>query len=717
MKNSLLRKLITGFLAVVVFHTYAGEGMWLPNKLKGAKESEMKNAGLKIDADLIYNEQKESIKDAVVHFGGGCTGEIISNKGLIVTNHHCGYDNIQKLSSVSNDLLRNGYWAKSQSDELPCKGLTVSIIQSMQDVTDIVLKEIYDTTSEKRREKIINDRIEELSKINSKGNISAFVKTFSNGLEFILYQSITFKDIRLVGAPPSSIGKFGEDSDNWMWPRHTGDFSLFRIYVDNNNNPAEYSKDNVPYQPKYVIPVSNKGVSENDFTFVYGFPGRTNEYLSSFAIEQIQNFDDPVKVNLRTKRLNTYESFMKNNDTIKLQYSSKHSSVSNAWKKWQGEMNGLKKADVVNKKRQEENLLSKTIASQNLIEYSGLFSNLQKAYNEYSEFNKVRIYYTEAFMAVEAFQLCDRISSFQKKLKGLNEEQYKKELELFSSYVERFHKDYALKVDAEMIKNLLPEFFNNVKRSNNSSLITSEMNDKQIKIDYNLIAEKTIKNSLLKKDSLLSWLKNSNVFLNKIEKNEVMLFYKMVSDYYNSEVKSLLNEKEQAINLLNRKLLKLKMNHGNKEYYPDANATLRLTFGKVSGYRPRNAIQYDYYTTAEGILEKKMMGNEDYILDETLKQKIISKDYNDYSYNTGELRTAFIASNHTTGGNSGSPVFNSMGQLIGINFDRNWEGTMSDLFYDENQTRNISLDVKYMLFVIDKIGNSKHLIEEINLVK
>jgi hypothetical protein len=716
-----MKKIIASILFLLNFsaiNLHAGEGMFMPHSIKGIKEQEMKKLGLLIDAEKIYSETQASIKDAIVHFGAGCTGEIISDQGLLITNHHCGFDNIQKQSTIENDLLKKGFWAKDKSKELSNPGLTVSIIQTTEDVTSLVLKNIYDTTSETNREKIVKAEITKLEKERSVNNLTAFVKSFSNGSKFYLYTALVFKDIRLVGAPPSSIGKFGEDSDNWMWPRHTGDFSLFRIYADKNNMPADYSTENVPYKPKFVIPLSLEGAKENDFTFVYGFPGRTTEYLSSYAVDFIKNTEDPIKVKLRTIRLSTYESFMKTNDTINLKYASKHSTVANGWKKWQGEILGLEKLNAVEKKKLEEAEINKLIEAKNLTKYNNLLLELQKKHKEIEPLSVFKLYYTESFLAIEAFNFTEKLIQFVQKVKELKDDKnaINLESELMKKQAEKFFKDYSALVDKEMVNRLLPEFFKGIK-STKYSMFLSEIVDKQIKTDYSSISKRIFKSSLLKSDSIYFWLKDVSKNINKIQNDELFIFTNLSSSYFNKEIKPSISKLEQEINALNRELVVLKQQlFPDRNFYPDANATLRITYGKVEGYSPRNAVKYDYYTTIDGIFEKAKLGNEDYKIDSTLKVVYEKKDYGNYLSSDNTLRTAFIASNHTTGGNSGSPVFNAKGELIGTNFDRNWEGTMSDIMYNENTTRNISLDIRYTLFIIDNIGNAPELIKEMNII-
>jgi len=697
----------------------AGEGMFMPHSIKGIKEQEMQKLGLLIDAEKIYSQTQASIKDAIVHFGGGCTGEIVSDQGLLITNHHCGFDYIQKQSTIENDLLKKGFWAREKSKELINPGLTVSIIQSTEDVTALILKNIFDTTSETNREKIIKLNSSELEKGRSINNYSAFVKAFNNGSKYYLYTALVYKDVRLVGAPPSSIGKFGEDSDNWMWPRHTGDFSLFRIYADKNNMPAEYSKENVPYKPKYVIPISMEGVKENDFTFVYGFPGKTTEYLSSYAVDFIKNTEDPIKVKLRTIRLNTYDLFMKSNDTINLKYASKYSSVSNGWKKWQGEILGLEKLNAIDKKRAEEAEMKKIIEAKNLDKYKKIFIDLEKKYKEVEPLNIFKLYYTESFLAIEAFNFTEKLIQFTQKIKELKEDKnaIAIESELMKKQADRFFKDYSTRVDIEMVNKLLPEFFKGIKTTK-YSMFLSEIIDKQIKPDFSTISKRIFKSSLLKSDSIYTWINDVSKHINRIQNDELYIFTNLTSTYFSKEIKPSITKLDQEINLLNRELVLLKQEIFNgKGFYPDANATLRLTYGKVEGYAPRNAVKYDYYTTIDGIFEKAKLGNVDYKLDSTLNSVYNKKDFGNYLYADNSLRTAFIASNHTTGGNSGSPVFNAKGELVGTNFDRNWEGTMSDIMYNESTTRNISLDIHYTLFIIDKIGNAPELIKEMNIVQ
>ncbi len=699
----------------------ADEGMWLPIFLKAMNEADMQSKGLKLSADDIYSINKSSLKDAIVHFGGGCTAEIISDQGLMLTNHHCGYGQIQEHSTVENDLLTNGFWAKSQAEELANPGLTATLIIRMEDVTKQVLVNVSVGMTDAEREKKINEAIAQITKDVVKGtHYGAYIRPFFYGNEYYMFVTETFKDVRLVGAPPSSIGKFGGDTDNWMWPRHTGDFSIFRIYANKDNMPADYSKDNVPYKPKYVIPISIKGIEENDFTMVYGFPGRTTEYLSSFAVNMIMNETDPAKVKIRATRLEIWDKDMKASDKVRIQYSAKYASIANYWKKWDGEIRGLKKADAINKKKlfEQDFLLKVNTDDDAKGKYGTLFSDFEKMYGELSPWSKQRDYHSEAIMGIEAVNIASYFYDVVDALKsGKKTVDIQKNIDKIRSDAIIFYKDFNAATDEQICAAMLKIYINNIERDK-QAVIFSEI-EKKYKGDFKKYAKDIYAKSIFVSEAkVMEALKDLEKNYKKIEKDPVYkLMYSCMSKF-RQEVLPKYLELDAKINSLNRTYMKaMRELVTTKKYYPDANSTLRVTYGKVSGYFPKDGVHYAFYTTLDGVMEKENPALDEFIVFPKLKELYKNKDYGQYANKKGELPVAFCASNHTTGGNSGSPVLNGEGQLIGTNFDRNWEGTMSDIIYNPDQVRNIVLDVRFTLFVIDKFAGAGYLLDEMKIVK
>lgn len=698
----------------------ADEGMWLPLLLKQLNEPDLQKNGLKLSVDDIYNINKSCLKDAIVHFNGGCTAEVISDKGLILTNHHCGFGSIQSHSTVKNDLLTNGFWAMNQSEELPNPGVTATFIIRMEDVTSKILSGISEEMTNEEREAKIKTAIDSVQANAVKGtDYTAFIRPFYYGNEYYMFITEVFKDVRLVGAPPSSIGKFGGDTDNWVWPRHTGDFSIFRIYANKDNKPAEYSKDNVPYKPKYVIPITLKGVEKDDFTMVYGFPGRTTEYLTSYGVDVIMNQSDPDKVKIRDARLNVMAEQMKKNDLVRIQYAAKYSGISNAYKKWQGEINGLKKADVIAAKRSfEQEFLAKLSSDPNANrEYGTLLPEFEKKYALFKSLNKQRDYFAEAILGIEAINYS---MGFHEVIEGLNagkkQDELQKSIDKLKSGAESFFKNYDRTTDEKIAIALLKMYSADIRKEQQPSVfktIEKEFNGdigKYVKTTYD-------KSIFVSSDKLKSAMEDIGKKYKKIKKDPV--YQLMLSCYtqYSNEIRPQYTAVDNEITKLNRHYMKaMRELVTTKKYYPDANSTLRLAYGKVEGYYPRDAVFYNYYTTLSGIMEKEDPSSDEFYVDPKLKELYLKKDYGPYADKTGELRVAFCASNHTTGGNSGSPVLNASGELVGTNFDRDWEGTMSDIYYDPKQVRNIVLDVRYTLFVIDKFAGAGYLLNEMNII-
>ncbi|MES2567680.1 MAG: S46 family peptidase [Bacteroidota bacterium] len=699
----------------------ADEGMWLPQLLNAMNIKDMKKNGLKLTAEQIYSVNKSSLKDAIVQFAGGCTAEIVSDQGLILTNHHCGYSAIAFHSTVEKDYLTKGFWAMNKSEEVYTPNLNATIIQRIEDVTAKVLKGITSTSTEAKKDSTIKANIKTLEKEAVVGtHYESFIKPFFYGNEYYLFVVETFKDVRMVGAPPSSIGKFGGETDNWMWPRHNADFSVFRIYANKDNKPAEYSTENVPYKPKNVIPISIKGYNQGDFTMVYGFPGRTQEYLSSYAVDMIMNESDPLKVSLREKRLNIMNTDMLQSDALRIAYASKYASVANYYKKWMGEMNGLKKYDAVTKKQLFEQQFNEAMSSDpgKKEKYGNLFPQMQKVYAEYKILNKQVDYYSECLMAIDAFNYArfytTLLNELRKKQKGATNT-YET---LLAEYKKMgFFKNFNKPTDIKICEAMLIEYIKGVPSTNRPFVLDSFIlaNNNDATKMTNFLYSNT---NFVDKDKAEAMLNDFEKFTNLYERDPVYYITSAIVKYYSTSVFPQFQYDEREINELQKLYIQgQKEMFKDKKFYPDANSTLRVAYGKVNSYKPKDGVEYNHYTTLDGIMEKYIPNDEEFDVPEKLRELHAKKDYGQYADKNGKLPVAFTASNHTTGGNSGSPVFNAKGQLIGTNFDRNWEGTMSDIMYNPNQCRNIVLDVRYTLFVIDKFAGAGYLLNEMKLVK
>ena len=660
---------------VAVSGARADEGMWLPSEIM-LKIKDMQAKGFKLTAEDIYSVNNSSLKDAVVHFGGGCTGEIISNEGLLITNHHCGFGQIQSHSSVEHDYLRDGFWAMTRDQELPNPGLTVSFLEYMKDVTDEVLKGYKPEMSEAKRIELVaknSKAIEEKAVKEGKG-LRANVKALYYGNQYFLYVYKVYTDVRLVGAPPSSIGKFGGDTDNWMWPRHTGDFSLFRVYAGADNEPAPYSENNVPYKPKRFFKINAKGINEGDFTMVYGYPGRTNEYLMSDAVKYTAEKSNPHKIALRTLRLDIQKREMSKDQAVRIKYASKNASVANAWKKWQGEAKGIFRMRAIENKQEFEQKFTEW--SKGKPEYENLVERMHGLYNTIEELALVQDYQTEALNAVELVAFAGRGQ------RG----------------AENFYKNYYMPIDKDCFIALYKAYDKNI--------------DDKYKAPY-------FKEQLTKFGSVEAWAEA--LFTEKPNMEMAAEIYKQTNDHFRKNYAPILDSVNKEITLLYRTYMRGQMeynkaNRGTKVFYPDANSTLRVTYGQVKGYSPSDAVYFTPVSTLDGVIEKDNPEIYDYNIPQKLRDLHAAKDYGQWEWN-GSVPVAFIATNHTSGGNSGSPVLDAEGNLIGVNFDRVWEGTMSDVVYDPEVCRNISMDIRFALFVIDQLANADHLLEEMVIVK
>ncbi len=688
-------------------------GMWIPSLLEGMNETEMKNLGMKMSASDIYSVNKSSLKDAVPHFNGGCTSEVISPKGLLLTNHHCGFDAIQNHSTLDHDYLTNGFWAYKMEEELPNENLVVTFIVKIEDVTSKVIEGTSNLTSEAEKQKKIQENISALSISLPKENWQENkIRTFYEGNQYMLFVTETFKDVRLVGAPPSSIGKFGSDTDNWVWPRHTGDFSLFRIYADKNNRPANYSKENVPYTPKHFLPVSLDGIKEDDFTMVFGYPGKTNEYLPAVAIAQIVNELNPAKIEIRDQALKVADGFMRKDNAIKIQYASKYASIANYWKKWIGETQGLKKSDAIAiKLKQEKTFQDKVLKAGKQEEYGNLLSDFEKNYIEIAPFALARDYFSEvALRNTELLSVGYKLYLLEQVYTTKGEQAFMDRKNNLLTGLVDFYKDFNANVDKKVFEKLINLYALKVP----SEYLPSNL----LEINAEKLADEIYGESkLVRLDGLQGLLSgDSKAIFEKLNSDKGYILIKKMADKYLKDVAPKYDEINLKITALQRTYMKAQLElNKNSRMFPDANSTLRVTYGKVKGYAPKDATLYMPVTYLDGAIEKYIPGDYEFDVPAKLLDLYKSKDYGQYGEN-GKMPVCFIGTNHTTGGNSGSPAIDANGNLIGLNFDRVWEGTMSDIYYDPSICRNVMVDIRFVLFIIDKYAGANNLIEELKLV-
>lgn len=700
---------------------FADEGMWLLKHLKKMNEADMQAKGLSLSADDIYNINKSSLKDAIVSLGGFCTGEIISPRGLMLTNHHCAYGSIQFHSSVENDYLTNGFWAKSYDEELPNADLTASILDYMEDVTNIVLEGVEEGITVTERRNLVSRNIKALQekydeKYKPLGK-RVDIKEFFEGSEYYLFVYTVYKDVRLVGAPPSAIGKFGGDTDNWMWPRHTGDFSLYRIYTDEEGNPAEYSEDNIPLKPKHFLPISIQGVEEDSYAMIMGFPGSTDRYLSSYGIQQALEIDQPSRVKIRGKKLELMKQDMNASDAVRIQYASKYARVSNYWKYFQGQQRGLKRLKVYDQKLALENQFKQWVEDNGQQEiYGDVLSRMEKAYNEMSKVKKAQVYFFEAGLGIELVGLALRHNQLLNLYKSdAPQEKIDATIASLQEAAKSFFKDYNQPTDRKVSAAMLQMYAEDIEKEQQPEIFNTIR--KKYKNDFAKYVDKTFSKSIFADAEKLEkfYAKPSAKALEKDPIMDLTLsFYNhylnQISPVFNSNAAELADAKRlfiQALRIINE----------DKNYYPDANSSIRLTYGTVGSYNPADAVHYDYVTTIDGIFEKEDPTNDEFIVPKGLKDLYEKKDFGMYADKNGNLIVNFISNNDITGGNSGSPVINAKGHLIGCAFDGNWEAMSGDIAFEPELQRTISVDARYILFIIDKYAGADNLLEEMTIIK
>ncbi len=711
-----LKHLMVSFCLLIITIVKADEGMWLPQLLAQLNEKQMKSMGMKISAGDIYSINKGSLKDAIVSFGGFCTGEIISSKGLVLTNHHCGFGSIQDHTTLDNNYIRDGFWARNNGEEIPNKNLFVTFIIRIDDVSKKVLAGVNNAMSESERQSAIDKNIAAIRKETKQESYQEnFIRPFFEGNQYFLFVTETYRDVRLVGAPPSSIGNFGKDTDNWIWPRHTGDFSMFRIYAGKDNKPAAYSPENVPYKPKKALSISLDGVAEKDFTMVFGFPGRTMQYLHSSAVDQTVRVNDPVKIAIRDKALAVIDGFMRKDETIKIQYASKYAGISNSWKKWQGEVLGLTKTNAVAKKKAYEAEFQKRVNNNTALKsiYGTLLDDLASAYNELEPLGRSRDYFNEVFSKIELFAIIGQLNRIAAAEGGNN---YTTTLDRAKESLEDRYKEYNAAVDEMLFATLMEMFYEDQKDQNLPTVFTDLV--KKEDNNFSKLAKHIYENSDLDNgEKILKALNNNpKELLEHYKKEKITELYQALVNNYSNNVAKKLNVIQGQIDQLQRTYMQAQMDvFKEKKFYPDANSTMRVTYGNVKGYTPRDGVKYDFYTYLDGVIEKYKPGDYEFDVPEKIRTLYNNKDFGQYG-TKGKMPVCFIAMNHTTGGNSGSPALDAYGNLVGLNFDRAWEGTMSDINYDPSICRNIMVDIRYVLFIVDKYAGAGHLVKEMNLV-
>mgnify|MGYP001450641409 FL=1 len=718
-----MKYLISLLLSIFLsFSLIADEGMWLPQLLKSLNEKDMIERGLKLTADDIYDINNSSLKDAIVSLnGGGCTAEMISSNGLMLTNHHCAFGSIQTHSTLENDYLKDGFWAMSNAEELKNDDVTATFLISIEDVSERINSFLNNQMSEDER----RAKIAEISKVISKEvsdstSYSANVKSYFGGNDFYLLIYETFKDVRLVGAPPSSIGKFGGDTDNWMWPRHTGDFSLYRVYMAPDGSPASYDLENIPYKPKHHLPIQLEGVENEDYTMIMGYPGRTNRYLTSFGISEALEISNPTTVDIRTEKLAVIKDGMDANKRVKIQYASKYASTSNYWKYYIGQSKSLKAMKVFDKKKDIENAFKEWVESGDSSvqeKYGNVLEMIESAYNKNKRIALNRTYLNEAvFQGSEilyfSYMMKNRIASLPK-----DKKERLTSIRKLKKLAKDFYKNYNASVDEKLLSSMLSMYYYNVPK-NQHAPVFKKIENQMLgfkKLDFDFYAQNVFKRSVFSsKEKCMEFLQNPT--LSRVSRDLAFTTMNSIYDKYMKEIYPTRKSVRAALSKGNRLFMSgLREMDTSKSFYPDANSTMRVTYGSIGDYSPGNAMHYDYFTTIDGIIEKEDETNEEFIVPEKLKELYKMSDYGRYADKNGDLRINFISSNDITGGNSGSPVMNAWGELIGTAFDGNWESMSGDIAFENKIQRTISVDIRYILFIIDKYANASYLIDEMTI--
>lgn len=719
------KRIIVLFVAIFIAFTStvkADEGMWILSLIH-KNYDDMKKQGFKLTADDIYNINKASLKDAICGLSNGrfplgffCSAEIVSGQGLLLTNHHCGYESIQSHSSVEHDYLSDGFWAFSQDQELSNDDMCASFLVRIDDVTDRVLKDVTEDLSFEKRQSLINKAIKEIEKEAKKGTAyNVEVKDMFAGNQFFLFVFETFKDVRLVGAPPSSIGKFGGDTDNWMWPRHTGDFSMFRVYCSPDGKSAKYSKENIPYQPKEFLPVSIKGVDKGDFAMVIGFPGQTERYMTSFGVKEKIDILNPAAIKIRTKKLDLMKQDMDASSKVRIQYASKYAQTANYWKYFIGESKGLRRLNVIGQKQELEKKFSEWLnnSEESKKLYGNVLSTIEKNYTENKEKSLAYQYVIEGLFQggeiivfpLQSMQLYRALSADKP-----DETTIKAFTDGLREAGKNYFKDYNPGTDKKIFAALLKIYYEDVPQAYQLEIFS--LVQKKYKGDFDKYAEDVFKKSVFADEARF------NAFLDKptkkaLDNDMAFAVSQQALQQYFALGNSGSDESENAIRLFEKGIMEMQT---GKLFYPDANATIRLTYGIVGDYKPADAVQYHFYTTLSGIMEKEDSSNDEFVVPAKLKELYNKKDFGQYASPSSDLRVCFTTNNDITGGNSGSAVINGNGELIGIAFDGNWEAMSGNIAYENTLQKCINVDIRYVLFIIDKYAGAKNLINEMKLV-
>jgi Peptidase S46 len=727
MKKSFLLFITT----IMMFGARADEGMWIP-MLIGKNYDEMLRLGLRLSEDDLYNINHSSIKDAILQFGGGCTAEMISGNGLLLTNHHCGYDAIANLSTVERNLLDNGFWAHNIGEELPANGVTALFLQRMEDVTDKVREAIGNATGEEYNKKFdaIRKQIEEQAA--EKGKYVANVKDYFNGNQFFLIIYKRYTDVRLVGTPPKSLGKFGGDTDNWMWPRHTSDFSMFRVYADENNQPKAYSPSNVPYKPKKYLPISIRGQKEGDYAMIFGYPGRTNRYEVSYGVDMAVNVVNPSIVACRDLRLSIMRKHMDMNKTTYLQLTSLYSRIANYWKYYIGQTEQLKRLNVVDKKRKSEDKFSAWERENNMD--AGLLGKFGKIYADYTPYAKHYVYFTEGFrasalarMASGLKPLYDAYERHAKDKGGMSKDTVDKYVNAAKAIYRAAAKDFELATDKDIFAQMTELYYKNVPKEQLPDIYAKVIFNKQNQVrckgkdccftgkNYNEYANYVYSHTFLTdSNKFLAFCKAPS--LSKLKNDAAVIYAVSYVKNYNKNLQPKVESFNlQKADLAREYLRQIMMQQKYKMLSPDANSTMRITYGNVLSYDPQDGVHYDYYTTLDGLMSKYKPGSDEFDAPKELVSLYKNKNYGRYADADGTIHTCFITNNDITGGNSGSPVMNCYGELIGAAFDGNWEAMSGDIAFDKKYKRTIVCDIRYILFLVDKMGHADNLIREMDI--
>ena len=716
--------LLSLFAACALLQARADEGMWLP-QLIGKNYEEMKRLGLKLSPEDIFSINQASLKDAIVQFGGGCTAEMVSASGLLMTNHHCGYDAIASLSSVEKNYLDNGFWAKSFAEELPAQGLSVIYLQEVVDVTPEVMAAVRNTDAGpewNRKYDAIRKKLE--ARASQGGKLVANVKEYFNGNQYLLLTYKKYNDVRLVGTPPKSVGKFGGDTDNWMWPRHTADFSMFRVYADANNEPADYSPSNVPYKPKKFLPISAKGVQENDFAMVMGYPGRTDRYLTSYGVSLATDVTSPAIVKIRGERLATMKKYMDADKSVYLKLTSNYQRVSNYWKYFIGQSEQLKRLNIESQKRKEEQQFTRWASTSKVKanrKYSSLMSDFAGAYADYRPVAKTAVYYSEAFRAPVLSRLASASYPLYTYLEkgGKNADSVKKYTDGLRAARKSLMKEYVPALDKEMFSKMTLLYYKDVPSDQHPDVyqrvIFKQFGSDDWAATMNRYADFVIQNTQLLDDSKFDALANAptaEALRNDPAMDYAYSFIRSYDKYVKPRAEDFAADRKDLSMFYTRAAMKMQP---ERNFYPDANSTMRLSYGSVLSYEPQDAVFYRYYTTSEGLLDKYKPGDGEFDLPVELVELLRKKDFGRWANDKGELVVNFITNNDITGGNSGSPIINGNGEWIGTAFDGNWEAMSGDIAFDKKYKRTIAADARFIMFIIDKLGNAQNLIEEMDI--